>query len=87
MAANVAIKTAREKRKEVTMTKKSEQYEQRIIQIDSRIAELQKQKRLLETKRKEALDHEFMLELQHCSLGREEVLNLIRQHMEGGAEE
>ena len=37
------------------MTKKSEQYGQRIIQIDSRIAELQKQKRLLETKRKEAL--------------------------------
>ena len=69
------------------MTKKSEQYWQRIVQIDSRIAELQKQKRLLETKRKEALDHEFMQELQHCSLGREELLQLIRQHMEGGAEE
>ena len=54
------------------MTKKSEQYGQRIVQIDSRIAELQKQKRLLETKRKEALDHEFMQELQHCSRGAEE---------------
>ena len=30
---------------------------------------------------------EFMQELQHCSLGREELLQLIQQHMEGGTKE